>query len=422
MLPEALGGASVNILLVNKFWKPAGGVEVHAVAVRKLLESRGHSVLPFAVQDPDNYDSPIASEFISPVEMRSENRLEQARAVARAMFGVETIRKIRKVVRDENIDAVHVLHAYHQLGVSFMRMLANAGVPVVLSLHDYKIGCPNYRFFNENMNTLCTICLDHRFGFVWAPTVKRCWDGSRTGGFALTLEATAQKAIGSYSRGPGAVVVLNDLQRRSVISAGVSPERIFKVPHFVDPALIDSGRLHRDRHVLFVGRLVPEKGISTLIRACARASVELRIVGEGRLKDDLKALVVDLGADVEFLGSLLPSEVASEMRRAQIVAVPSEWHEVSPLVVLEAMAHGTPVIGTQLGGLPEMLGDGRGVIVPAGDVEAWSAAIRDAFTDPSQLGDTVRLAQAWLTTELTVDRWIERMQGAYAAAGVKGTL
>lgn len=408
----------MRVLLVNKNWHRRGGLETHMFALRDVFEALGHEVVPFAMEDPANEPSVTEQYFPSAVDFRDGSPTDRLHAVGRAVFGVATVTRLRRLLDDVPIDAAHVLHGYHQLGTSFLRLLDHRRVPTVLSVHDYKLGCPNYRLFDDRTGTICTVCFDRPTGFAWAPPTVRCWDGSVAGGVMLSLEAISSRAYRSYRKGPGAVMTVNQLQVEGVRRMGVPPERIFVVPHFAEiPERAPVGP--RARHVLYVGRLVPEKGVDVLIRACASGGLPLRVVGDGRERARLELLAERCAAEVTFVGELAPPDVEVEMRTASVVAVPSVWHEVWGLVVTEAWAAGAPVVGTHVGGLGDLLAGGRGIRVPPGDVDALRDALRRVVEDPATGARLVARARAWARRELGRDRYLDRLRAVYETVGVE---
>ncbi len=408
----------MRILLVNKNWRRVGGLETHMFAVRDVFEELGHEVIPFAMEHPDNEPALTAAHFVSPVDFRSGGMVDPVRATGRAVFGIQTVRRLRSLLDEHEIDAVHVLHAYHQLGTTFLRLLERRSIPTVLSVHDYKLGCPSYRLFDDRTSTICTRCFDRPHGYLWAPVAVRCWDGSAVGGAMLTLEAVGTRVSGAYRRGPGAVMTVNALQAVGVERMGVPPGRIFVVPHFAEID-VDAPMSAGEGQVLYVGRLVPEKGVSVLIRACASAGLPLRIVGDGRDRALLETLAGELGGDVTFVGELPPAAVAAEMRSATVLSVPSVWHEVWGLVVNEAWNAGLPVVGSDVGGLADLLGDGRGVLVPPGDVDHLASALLRVVNQPSLRTTMVEGARRWATEELNKQRFVTRLRAVYESVGVQ---
>jgi glycosyltransferase involved in cell wall biosynthesis len=406
----------MRILLVNKYWKPVGGVEEHVFMVKRELEALGHEVIPFAMADDDNIPSPAEDLFVTPVDFRVGSKRQRLNAVGRATFGLQTIGRINELLDRYAIDAAHVVHAYHQLGTTFLLTLRRRRIPTVLSLHDYKIACPNYLLFSEETGETCTRCLDTKLGYLWAPAVEKCWTGSRVAGMTLSAETAASRLLGTYRRGAGAVIVLNEIQRRAAVHAGIAPQRIHKIPHFV--SLTPAVDAERKRHALFVGRLSPEKGADVAIRACAKAGVPLRIVGDGRSRAELERLAAESGCDATFGGKITPDDVAAEMRSAALLVVSSRSHDVSPLTIVEAIGADLPVLGSDVGGIPDFLSDERGFLCRAGDTEAFAAEIRRLVVDrPDIARGASKRAREYAECELTHERWITRLRAAYASAG-----
>jgi glycosyltransferase involved in cell wall biosynthesis len=405
----------MRVLVVNRYWKRYGGVEevVHDTAA--VLESRGHEVIPFAMAAPDNWPSEWSRFFPSNVEFHESGAAGRRRGALRAIIGRDARRDLSALLDAVRIDVAHVFSVYHYLGTGVLAELGRRHIPVILSLHDYKVGCPNVALYSDRTRRPCTVCLDRPLGFVWAPPLVRCRLDSVGAGFVLAAEAVTAHARGAYRRVPAVVTVLNTLQRRAAERAGIDPERIHHVPNFFN--LGDPAPSPRDRAVLYVGRLTAEKGVDVLIDACARSGLPVRIVGDGPARRELEALAQDRGADAVFTGALARADALDAMRRAGVVAVPSRWPDVAPLVVGEAWSTGTPVVGSDLGGLGELLADDRGVRCLAGDPDALGVALRRVLDNPGWGDQLVERARDYARAELSRDRWLERMGRVYGAVG-----
>jgi glycosyltransferase involved in cell wall biosynthesis len=405
----------LRILLVNKYWRRLGGVEEYCFLLKDVLEELGHEVVPFAQLEDDTLDVPSKQYFVSEVDPTASGLRERLRSSRRAVFGDETTRAIRKLLDAERIDAAHVVHTYHQLSPMFMRELGRREIPTLLSVHDYKLSCPSYRLLNDRTQQICTICLDEPRRRVVAPAQTRCWRGSRAGGVVLGTEAAAVMVMKPYNVA-SRVLVSNELMRQSALSGGIEPDRIKIVPNFW-PASDTPPERSPGRHVLFVGRLVIEKGVDVLIRAAAQSGVHVRIVGTGTLESELRKLAESLSAPVEFVGQAWGSEVEAEMLAAAALVVPSIWHEVSPLVIYQAMTLGVPVIGTRVGGIPDLLGEDRGVMVAPGNVDALAAELVRSVRDRPQFEAMGSRAMDYSRRELSRSRFVERISAAYQEAG-----
>lgn len=404
----------MRVLVVNKYWRPLGGVETHVMAVAAHLEAMGHQVIPFAMMEDETLETQVGEYFPSQVDFRVTSLKSGLRSVERSTVSSETRKKLRALLRERSVDAAYVVHVYHQLGTVVLNILEEFGIPTVLSIHDYKIACPNYRLFSERTQAICTRCLDHRTGFLWAPIVEGCWSGSRVAGAALALEATATRMRRSYQR-PGAVITTNSLQDRCAVAAGVDPRNLFRIPH---PVALKGDRSHPVRsEFLVIARLVPEKGVDIAVKAAALSGHPLVVVGDGRESENLRLLARELDAPVVFAGGLTLEETRSRLREARALVVPSVWHEVSPLVVYDAIAADVPVIGTDVGGMSDLLGDGRGYLVPPTSVSQLAQAMDSVANDQAAAQRVSQQARSFAAANWSPETWSARLSEAFEHAG-----
>jgi len=401
----------LRVLLVNKFWKPFGGVEEHCRNLSELLSREGHEVVPFGMADPENEPTLPEELSVTAVSFHGGGLRERARAAARACLGLETRRKIADLLANEHFDVAHVVHAYHQLGMTFMPLLRKHGVPTILDLHDYKVGCPRYLLFDDHADAPCTVCLDHKRAWAWAPTARRCWNGSGVSGALLTAEALSARVTRAYTAADR-VVVRNDLQRKAAIHVGVPADRVQVIPNWVADSDDRGGHAAGD-HILFVGRLVREKGVHTLIQASRGVSAPIRVLGDGPMRADLEALAAKEDVDVSFLGWRDHDEALAELRTARALVVPSIWPEVFPLVICEAFSAGVPVIGSDIGGNSDMLASDRGFVFPAGDVDRLTALLREVVEDPASAAERAANAREYSRQYLSYDHWRKLYRDVY---------
>ena len=406
----------MRVLVVNRFWKQAGGVEACARDLQSLLEERGHEVVPFAMADQANWPTPYAEHFASHVDFYACDLATRARAVWRATASTDSIAALRGLLDEVPIDAAHVFNTYHYLGPRVLLELRRRAIPIILSLHDYKVACPNAILYSERTRRVCTVCMDHHGAYLWAPPVMRCRGSSVTKGLVLSAEAVSTHLTGAYRRAPSVFTVLNSLQHRALMSSGVGPDRVHLVPNPVE--LGEMPTSGRGRHVLFVGRLTPLKGVDVLIRACALHQLPLRVVGDGPERSRLEEVARDVNGDVTFVGGIPAVDVHGEMRAAAVLGAPSLSPDVAPLVIPEAWSNGLPVVGSDIGGIPDFLAEGRGLICPPDDEHALGAALEAVVKDPDLGAALVTSARDYATAQLNRDRWTARMRDVYEHAGV----
>jgi glycosyltransferase involved in cell wall biosynthesis len=209
------------------------------------------------------------------------------------------------------------------------------------------------------------------------------------------------------------VVVHNALQAKAAEHAGVAANKIRVIPHWVaDEELVAPVR---GDHVLFVGRLVREKGVDVLIRAAAMTGTSVRVVGEGAMRREWESLIDGTGADVTMLGWRSHDEVLSELRAARALVVPSIWPEVWGLVITEAFAAGVPVIASEVGGITDLLAGGRGYLIQANDPDSLASALRQIADNPEEANARARDARDYAREHLSYGRWRQEYGEVYEA-------
>ncbi len=410
----------MRVLHVNKFLYRRGGAEAYMLDLAELQRARGDEVELFGMRAPENPPCRFERHFPSHVELDPPppSLGERARVVGRMIWSRSAARGMREVLAVFRPDLVHLHNVYHQLSPSILQPLREAGVPAVMTLHDYKLACPTYRFLDHGR--VCEACVPRRF---WNAPLRRCNRGSLTASAVVAVELGLHTLLGAYEPVHRFVCPSRFLGEK-MRAARVFPERLRVVPNFVPVASVPP-RDAPGEGVLYVGRLSPEKGVDVLIEAAARRpGLRVEIAGDGPARPDLEALAAAraLGERVRFHGHLAPDELARLRRRCAVAAVPSRWHENMPLVVLEAFAAGLPVVATDLGGLPELIEDGvDGRCVPPDDPEALGEVLEALAGDPARALAMGRAARAKVERGFTPERHLERLDAVYeeaaAAAG-----
>ncbi len=369
----------MRILLVGNAWTAGpGGAETMLVLTATLLREAGHEVEPFAVAGPRTL--PAATSPAFPPAAGAAARTRAGEAVA-GVWSRRAFTALTRLVDDWRPDVVHVHHVYERLTLSVLDALRRRGVPTVMTLHDYKPVCPNYRLYAGDAP--CTRCLSGRYAQV---VRHRCLEGSRWRSVAAAADAYLGRARDVYG-GVSAFVAPSAFLRDRVVEGGLPPERLHVLPNPVLAAGAPRGEPAPGDPVLFAGRLVAEKGPATLLDAARLLppGVRVRIVGSGRLEAEVRARVAVQGLPVDLAGPTDPAGVAAQLRSAACAVVPSLWWENCPMVVLEAGAQGVPVVASAVGGVPELVADGEtGLLVPPGDARALAAALTRLAGDPAE--------------------------------------
>lgn len=404
----------MRVLHVNKFLYRRGGAEGYMLDVAELQRNAGDEVAFFGMRHPDNDPQRYESWLPDQIELEpAPQGLRKAPAAARMIWSTSSRRGMGKVLRDFRPDIVHFHNIYHQLSPSILDGVARAGIPCVMTLHDYKLACPSYQLLDHG--SLCEACVT---GGPWQAARRRCKDGSLAASSLLALESWLHRVTGAYS--PVDVFIspsrfLADVMAR----AGVFPERMRVVSHFVELAAPEPSS--DGQRLVFAGRLSVEKGVDVLIEAMSMAAPEARldIVGEGPERARLEALARhhDMGSRITFHGRLAKPALMRLVKRSSVSVVPSRWHENQPMTVLESFAAGVPVIATGLGGLPELVRDGvDGWVIPAEDPLALARAIDCALSDPLSTARRGLSARDRVAHDFSPSAHLQRLGEVYGQA------
>lgn len=315
----------------------------------------------------------LLSDYGCQVELLEEDnrridRLGKSRTAVRTLWSSESFHRVQAALQRGSFDILHVQNFFPLWSPSVYYAAARCGVPVVQTLHNYRLMCVNSIFFRDNR--ICEDCLGRVFP--WPGVVHACYRESRPGSAAVAGMIGLHNMLGTWARKVDVYIAVSEFAREKYIAGGLPPGKIVVRPNFLHPtpALGAGG----GGYCLFVGRLSPEKGIATMLEAwkAAQAPLPLKIVGAGPLRELVNA-ASRVSPAIEYLGSKQPGEVLDLMRAAEFLVFPSAWHETMGRVVMEAFAVGTPVLASRIGPLASMVVPGEtGLHFSPGDVSELS--------------------------------------------------
>ena len=369
----------MKILMVNTFHYPRGGDANYSRGLSRLLTSAGHEVIPLAMRHPDNEPSEWEGRFVSWIDIREAPFPAQRLALLGRMFwSREAARAARDLIAELQPDVAHLQHIHRHITPSVLDPLNSAGIPVVWTVHDYELICPQGHLFTAGAP--CERCKGHNY---LEAIRHRCKWGELGASVAAAFEKELHQRRGVWERVDRFLCPSAFLANR-LVDFGVPAERVVHQPNFLDPA--DHPRSTGvGEGWLYAGRLAPEKGVDLLLEVARRlpARHRLWICGTGPLEATLKARAADL-PQIRFLGHLPPNALAELIRRVRVVAVPSIWYENFPYAVLEAQSAARAVIASDIGGIPEQIDSGvDGLLAPPGQAGAWAEAVGRLLDDPN---------------------------------------
>ncbi len=364
----------MKVVLANKFFFGNGGSETVFFQERDFLLQSGIEVVDFSMRNERNIDSSFSEYFVQEKSYRTESAgfVAKAGTAVSIIHSRESVQKINQLIAKEKPDVLHCHNIYHQLTPSIMKTAKQLGVKVVLTLHDSKVVCPVYSRLRHGKP--CSDCLQGNFHNV---VRHRCAGGSLGKSVLLYTEAIIQKLMGSYEA-VDQVIVPSRFMGDSVTQWRFPRDKVTLLYNGVDCGDV-AGEIGDAGYILFLGRLSPEKGLLTLAAAQAGTSVRVIVAGTGPLDQELR----EQFAELEFVGHQSGERLQKLIGESSAVVVPSECYENCPMSILEAMSYSKPVIGSRIGGIPELIADGEtGLLFEPGNVEELRGCLLQMLANP----------------------------------------
>lgn len=383
-----------RILSVHNRYQIRGGEEEVRDAERSLLEQRGHIV--------DIYED-------------SNDRLDSLGAIQTAVnttWSSPTYKNIKRQLRDHSYNVVHVHNTLPLISPSVYYAAKESGVPVVQTLHNYRLLCPNALFFRDGQ--VCEDCLGKIIP--WSGIKHACYRENRIASGVVAAMLTAHHLMKTWSEQVDLYIALTEFARRKFIEGGIPAEKIVVKPHFVDPDPgVGSGS---GGYALYVGRLSVEKGIDVLLDAWKHlnGAIPLKIVGDGPLRERVIEATQTL-PKVEWLGRKPIREVYDFMGEAMMVVVPSKWYETFGRVIIEAFAKGTPVIAANIGAIAELVdSEQTGLHFKSANSEELAAQVEWALIHTADLLGMRQKSRSEFESKYTAQKNYQELLEIYAQA------
>jgi glycosyltransferase involved in cell wall biosynthesis len=381
------------ILFVHNYYQKPGGEDAGVRQERDLLVSAGHKVVEYS-----RHSSEISLNGL-------KSRLHLG---INSLWSRRTYDELRSLITRERPQIAFVHNTVPLISPSVYAACADAGVPVVQTLHNYRFLCPAGTFLRQGR--ICEECMTSSLlRGVW----HHCYQDSVNATATLSLTLASQHALGTWQKKIACFIVRTEFARQKFIQGGLPSDRIVVKPCFVHP---DPGsRVESGESILFLGRLSPEKGLRTLVAAWQYLGepIPLRIIGDGPIRAELEDNVVRQQLDsIRVLGRLPDHEIVPEIKRAKFVVFPSEWYEGLPLTIAEAFACGVPVIASRLGSMAEIITDGvTGLHFEAGNPADLAAKVKWAWAHSKDMARMGRAARADYEAKYTAERNYEILMG-----------
>lgn len=356
----------MKILIAHNEYQQAGGEDAVVQNESEMLKSRGHEVSHFSV----------SNHSIQGLWKKAQVALEVSSSPSAR-------REMRNQLKRHKPDIVHVHNFFPLLTPSIYDACIDEGVPVVQTLHNYRILCANALLLRDGKP--CELCVR---GTPYRSVAYGCYRSSRAGTLPLARMIAHHRSESTWNRKVNRIIALTSFARDKFIEGGVSPERIVVKPNFIrEPMAAPASFAKRGNHALFVGRISEEKGIRVLIKAWRELKIPLKIAGDGPLMPELRDQIRSGRLNhIEILGNISTGSIAEQMSSASFLVMPSLWYEGFPMVLVEAFSQGLPALVSGHGSLSELVTQGQnGEHFRPGDADDLARKARDLGQAPERL-------------------------------------
>ena len=357
----------MKILIINKFLYPNGGSETYIFKLGVYLQSQGHEVQYFGMEHEGRIVGNRVEAYTSDMDFHGGSKLAKLVYPIKTIYSVEARRKIRMVLDDFQPDVCHLNNFNYQLTPSIILEIrkwekqSGHKCKILYTAHDYQLICPNHMCYNPNNQENCEKCLEGKF---FHCTKGRCIHGSLAKSVVGTMEATFWKWMGVYNRFD-TVICCSNFMKNKLDTNPVFLNKTVAMHNFVDR--VTQKQVEKKNYVLYFGRYSQEKGIATLIQAAKELpEISFIFAGSGPLEYMLESI-----PNIRNVGFQRGEALETLIREAKFTVYPSEWYENCPFSVMESQMYGTPVLGADIGGIPELIrADETGELFESGNIQA----------------------------------------------------
>ncbi len=354
----------MKVLMVNKFYYIKGGSETYYFSLKNLLEKNGHEVIDFSMKDEKNFESKYSKFFVNNVDYNKEQSIfSKMKEAKKIIYSTEAKKKLELLIKETKPDIAHLHIFQHQLSLSILDVLKKYNIPIVYTAHDLKMICPNYKMLTHG--EICERCKEGKY---YNCLKYKCLKDSMAKSGVAMMEAYINKWRKAYDK-INYIITPSKFYMNKFIEFGIDKNKITHIPNFLNTEAVEYDKLANQNYFLYFGRLSEEKGVITLIKAMKGIKSTLKIVGTGPLKDEIEKYIEDNNCNnIEVLGFKSGKELNTIVANAKAVILPSEWYENGPYSAIESLKLGRILVGSDLGGIPELI-ENNGYIFKHGNIE-----------------------------------------------------
>jgi glycosyltransferase involved in cell wall biosynthesis len=379
----------LRILLVNKFHYLKGGSETYYFELAKLLREKGHTIAFFSMQNEQNIKTDFKEYFVENIDLNGNNKLKALDVI----YSKKNKQKMLEAIEDFKPDIIHINNFQRQLSSSIIEAANEKNIPVVFTAHDEQAICPAITMLDSSNN----ICEDCKNGKYINCIKKGCVKNSKLKSVLGAIEGYYYRAKKVYTKKIAHIITPSEFLKQKLVEDGIPANNIDTIYNFIDEDKFNI-ETQDDGYALFFGRLSKEKGVLNLIEAFASLNKgTLYIAGTGPEQEKIESVISKKGLEnrVKLLGLLNSNEMKEKVRKCKFVVLPSIWYENCPYSIIEALTLGKPVIGSKIGGIPELVIDGKnGFTYEYNDRQDLACKMDKLFTDSElvkQMGENAKI-------------------------------
>ena len=364
----------MKVLLVNWSWFPSGGDWTYIENVQKLYESKGYEIIPFSTNNYKNIPSPYSKYFVNTYDFKELNKHKNIsngiKVLRTSIISEDALNKLEILLNEHDIKIAHLNNIHHYITPAILEILKKRGIKIIWTLHDFKIICPENSFISNGK--LCEKCITGHF---YHCAANRCKKQSFLASSIAGFEAYYYHKKHIYDL-VDYFLCPSEFLSKKFVQFGFKESQMLITNSCYDISLIDNfiannssfgNGINNEKYVLYIGRLENIKGVHTLIDSVIGTDIKLKIVGAGVAEEQLKKMAVGQ-ENIEFLGFKHKNDVFKLTMEALFVVCPSICYENLPFSVIESFLFSKPVVGSDIGGIPELVLDGEtGLLFEAGN-------------------------------------------------------
>lgn len=353
----------MKILLVNWSWYPSGGDWTYIANIKKLYEANGFETIPFSTYNKKNEYSIHSKNFVHAYDFKVLNKNKTLangiRAIKTSIISKNALKKLDQILEAHDIKIAHLHNIHHYLTPAIIEKFHSKGIKIIWSLHDYKIICPENSFVSNGK--ICEKCIDGSF---YHCALNKCKKNSYLASALAAFDAYYYNSKKIYDL-VDAYLCPSSFLKNKFIQAQFDEKKLTVTNLCYDIDIIDKYRKEnpvsqKEKYIFYIGRIEEIKGIKTLIKAVEGTTIQLKIAGSGPAELSLKIYISEQKiSNVVFLGFQEKQQVFNLINNSLFGVCPSEWYENFPFSIAETLLFSKPVVGSNIGGIPELIIDNK---------------------------------------------------------------